>query len=39
VDDSGRRRWGNFVALTLPIFEGVMPILELKVIARQLLGG
>jgi (2S)-methylsuccinyl-CoA dehydrogenase len=26
-------------ALVLPIFEGVKPILELKVIARQLLGG
>jgi alkylation response protein AidB-like acyl-CoA dehydrogenase len=26
-------------ALVLPIFEGVKPILELKVIARQLLAG
>jgi (2S)-methylsuccinyl-CoA dehydrogenase len=26
-------------ALVLPIFEGVEPILELKVIGRQLLGG
>jgi len=26
-------------ALVLPIFEGVKPILELKVIARGLLGG
>jgi (2S)-methylsuccinyl-CoA dehydrogenase len=26
-------------ALVLPIFEGVKPILELKIIARQLLGG
>ena len=26
-------------AQVLPIFEGVKPILELKVIARQLLGG
>jgi len=26
-------------AVVLPIFEGVKPILELKVIARQLLGG